>query len=132
MYLLFCIWFCYSDIEEEVDSLKNFSTELVIEAAVRCLDVIHPGLGLPHSLPDSMSARFRVGASIAQACKVVCTVRSGTGVMKYLLINVHAMYCLQYFFAEFGLHWGYRLSDIPLFKWNRCSKGICVPDWKAA
>jgi hypothetical protein len=57
------------DIEEDVDSLRHFSTELVIEAAVRCLDVIHPGLGLPHSLPDSMSARFRVGASIAQACK---------------------------------------------------------------
>ncbi|XP_069703325.1 coiled-coil domain-containing protein 22 homolog [Periplaneta americana] len=57
------------DIEEEVDSLKSFTTELVIEAAVRCLDVIQPGHGLPHSLPDSMSARFRVGASIAQACK---------------------------------------------------------------
>ncbi|XP_021913925.1 coiled-coil domain-containing protein 22 homolog [Zootermopsis nevadensis] len=57
------------DIEEDVESLKNFSTELVIEAAVRCLDVIQPGLGLPHSLPDSMSTRFRVGASIAQACK---------------------------------------------------------------
>jgi len=83
LYLLLCIWFCYSDIEEEVDSLRHFSTELVVEAAVRCLDVIHPGLGLPHSLPDSMSARFRVGASIAQACKVICTVRSGSGVMKY-------------------------------------------------
>jgi hypothetical protein len=81
--LLFCIWFCYSDIEEDVDSLKHFSTELVIEAAVRCLDVIHPGLGLPHSLPDSMSARFRVGASVAQACKVICSVRSGSGAMKY-------------------------------------------------
>ncbi|PNF40363.1 Coiled-coil domain-containing protein 22-like protein [Cryptotermes secundus] len=57
------------DVEDDVDSLKQFSTELVIEAAVRCLDVIQPGLGLPHSLPDSMSARFRVGASIAQACK---------------------------------------------------------------
>ena len=65
-FLLFC-----SDIEEEIDSLKHFTTELVIEAAVRCLDVIQPGLGLPHSLPDSMSARFRVGASIAQACKVI-------------------------------------------------------------
>jgi hypothetical protein len=67
----------YSDIEEDVDSLKQFSTELVIEAAVRCLDVIQPGLGLPHSLPDSMSARFRVGASIAQACKVMCVLISG-------------------------------------------------------
>ena len=61
----------YSDIEEEIDSLKHFTTELVVEAAVRCLDVIQPGLGLPHSLPDSMSARFRVGASIAQACQVI-------------------------------------------------------------
>lgn len=79
-----CIYYCvflfnyYSDIEDDVDSLKQFSTELVIEAAVRCLDVIQPGLGLPHSLPDSMSARFRVGASIAQACKVIC-ILSGKG-----------------------------------------------------
>lgn len=77
VYIYYCVFLFnyYSDVEDDVDSLKQFSTELVIEAAVRCLDVIQPGLGLPHSLPDSMSARFRVGASIAQACKVICILR---------------------------------------------------------
>lgn len=53
---------------EDIESLKQFSTDMVIESAVRCLDVIQPGLGLPHTLPPNMSARFRLGASIAQAC----------------------------------------------------------------
>ncbi|KAK7789358.1 hypothetical protein R5R35_010313 [Gryllus longicercus] len=56
------------DIEDEIDSLKLFSPELVVQAAVKCLDIIQPQLGLPHSLPPSMSARFRLGASLAQAC----------------------------------------------------------------
>lgn len=37
-----------------------------------------------------------------------------------------------HYFSELGLFWGHRLSDIPVFKWNRYSKGVCVPDWKAA
>lgn len=61
--------FYFSDIED-IESLKQFSTDMVIESAVRCLDVIQPGLGLPHTLPPNMSARFRLGASIAQACAV--------------------------------------------------------------
>nr|CAD7198851.1 unnamed protein product [Timema douglasi] len=59
------------DIEDELDSIGQFTTELVVEAAVRCLDVIQPGLGLPHSLPPNMAARFHLGASIAQACKSI-------------------------------------------------------------
>nr|CAD7432234.1 unnamed protein product [Timema monikensis] len=60
-----------NDIEDELDSIGQFTTELVVEAAVRCLDVIQPGLGLPHSLPPNMAARFHLGASIAQACKSI-------------------------------------------------------------
>uniref|UniRef100_A0A3B4A0V9 Coiled-coil domain-containing protein 22 n=1 Tax=Periophthalmus magnuspinnatus TaxID=409849 RepID=A0A3B4A0V9_9GOBI len=59
------------DVPEEVDSVKLFSSELVVEAVVSCLRVIDPGLGqgLPTSLPPGMSARFRVGMSLAQACQ---------------------------------------------------------------
>ncbi|KAG8223724.1 hypothetical protein J437_LFUL003630 [Ladona fulva] len=56
------------DIEDEIESLQQFTTELVVEATVRCLRVIQPGLTLPVSLPSSMSARFRIGAEIAQVC----------------------------------------------------------------
>lgn len=39
---------------------------------MKCILVIDPGLGstLPTALPPGMSARFRVGMSLAQACQV--------------------------------------------------------------
>uniref|UniRef100_A0A8C6L2E5 Coiled-coil domain-containing protein 22 n=1 Tax=Nothobranchius furzeri TaxID=105023 RepID=A0A8C6L2E5_NOTFU len=60
-------------LSEEIDSVKQFSSELIVEAVVRCIRVIDPGLGgaLPTSLPPGMSARFRVGMSLAQACQDV-------------------------------------------------------------
>ncbi|XP_072305431.1 coiled-coil domain-containing protein 22 [Eucyclogobius newberryi] len=60
-----------TEVPEEVESVKLFSSELVVEAVVSCLRVIDPGLGsgLPASLPPGMSARFRVGMSLAQACQ---------------------------------------------------------------
>lgn len=60
-----------TEVPEDVDSVRLFSSELVVEAVVSCLRVIDPGLGhgLPTSLPPGMSARFRVGLSLAQACQ---------------------------------------------------------------
>lgn len=60
-----------TEVPEDVDSVRSFSSELVVEAVVSCLRVIDPGLGhgLPTSLPPGMSARFRVGLSLAQACQ---------------------------------------------------------------
>ncbi|TWW57255.1 Coiled-coil domain-containing protein 22 [Takifugu flavidus] len=61
-----------TEVSEDIDSIKQFSSELMVEAVVRCIRAIHPGLGatLPTSLPPGMSARFRVGVSLAQACQV--------------------------------------------------------------
>uniref|UniRef100_A0AAQ5ZGE4 Coiled-coil domain-containing protein 22 n=1 Tax=Amphiprion ocellaris TaxID=80972 RepID=A0AAQ5ZGE4_AMPOC len=60
-----------TDLSEETDSVKQFSSELIVEAVVKCIRVIDPGLGnaLPTLLPHGMSARFRVGMSLAQACQ---------------------------------------------------------------
>ncbi|XP_040009373.1 coiled-coil domain-containing protein 22 isoform X2 [Xiphias gladius] len=60
-----------TEMSEEIDSVRQFSSELMVEAVVRCIRVIDPGLGsgLPTSLPPGMSARFRVGMSLAQACQ---------------------------------------------------------------
>lgn len=41
---------------------------MIVKAAVSCLDIIQPGLGLPHSLPQNMAAKYRIGQDIAQAC----------------------------------------------------------------
>ncbi|XP_048191585.1 coiled-coil domain-containing protein 22 isoform X2 [Perognathus longimembris pacificus] len=57
-------------IPPDVQSLRAFTTELVVEAVVRCLRVINPVVGssLSPLLPPAMSARFRLAMSLAQAC----------------------------------------------------------------
>uniref|UniRef100_UPI00398E5BBC coiled-coil domain-containing protein 22 n=1 Tax=Pristiophorus japonicus TaxID=55135 RepID=UPI00398E5BBC len=59
------------EIPDDVVSVQQFSTELIVEAVVRCLRIIDPSLGngLSHQLPPGMSARFRIGMSLAQACQ---------------------------------------------------------------
>ena len=42
----------------------------MIEAASKCLHLITGDTSLPTTLPGSMSARFRLGASLAAACQV--------------------------------------------------------------
>lgn len=67
------VWFVsHREVGEDVDRLNQFTSELIVEAVVRCIRVIDPALGegLPTSLPPGMSARFRVGMSLAQACQV--------------------------------------------------------------
>lgn len=66
-----------------MQTLRAFTTELVVEAVVRCLRVINPAVGssLSPLLPLAMSARFRLAMSLAQACMVssllpICTVSS--------------------------------------------------------
>ncbi|XP_068939072.1 coiled-coil domain-containing protein 22 isoform X3 [Petaurus breviceps papuanus] len=59
-----------SAIPEDVQSLRAFTAELTIAAVVGCLQVLRPSLSSslsPH-LPPGMSARFRLGVSLAQAC----------------------------------------------------------------
>ncbi|KAF6730207.1 Coiled-coil domain-containing protein 22 [Oryzias melastigma] len=66
-----CSRVLHSDVDEDVDGVRQFTSELLVEAVVRCIRVIDPGLGgaLAPSLPPGMSARFRVGMSLAQACQ---------------------------------------------------------------
>ncbi|XP_066566008.1 coiled-coil domain-containing protein 22 [Amia ocellicauda] len=60
-----------TEVGEDVQCVKQFSSELIVEAVVRCVRIIQPSLGsgLSHLLPPGMSARFRLGMSLAQACQ---------------------------------------------------------------
>lgn len=62
---------CGTDVPAAVQGLREFPTALVVESVVRCLRVIDPALGasLSPTLPPGMSARFRLGSSLAQACQ---------------------------------------------------------------
>ena len=60
-----------SNIEDETASLREFTVAMVVEAAAKCLLRINDQLEIPTVLPQSMSTRFRVGSTLAQACKVL-------------------------------------------------------------
>lgn len=59
-------YFC-SDVQENVHSLRQFSTELVVEGIALCLKALNTDLDVPSKLPPSMTARFKVGTTLAQA-----------------------------------------------------------------
>uniref|UniRef100_A0A7N6C0Z7 Coiled-coil domain-containing protein 22 n=1 Tax=Anabas testudineus TaxID=64144 RepID=A0A7N6C0Z7_ANATE len=86
---------------EEIDSVKQFSSELIVEAVVRCIRVIDPGLGsaLPTSLPPGMSARFRVGMSLAQACQDI-GYKGEIGYQTFLYSNEPEIRSLLMFLVE--------------------------------
>ncbi|GFU96946.1 coiled-coil domain-containing protein 22 homolog [Trichonephila clavipes] len=52
----------------EINSLKEFTTEAAIEGVVRCLKLINPSLELSHHVPPNMSARYRLGSTLAAIC----------------------------------------------------------------
>lgn len=43
---------------------------MVVQAASKCLFAINEQYNIPSTLPPSMSAKFRIGSSIATACQV--------------------------------------------------------------
>ena len=57
------------NLNESVSSLKEFTTDNVIEATSTCLRVINDANQFSRTLPPSMSARFRLGTGLAQACQ---------------------------------------------------------------
>uniref|UniRef100_F6ULS9 Coiled-coil domain-containing protein 22 n=1 Tax=Ciona intestinalis TaxID=7719 RepID=F6ULS9_CIOIN len=57
------------EFAEGLESLKQFTTDNVVEGTVKCLRIINPDYKMSHIFPPGMSARFRVGTSIANACK---------------------------------------------------------------
>ncbi|XP_034937150.1 coiled-coil domain-containing protein 22 homolog [Chelonus insularis] len=56
------------DIDDNITNMGGFSTELVVEATVRCLEIIRPGLELSRSFPENMAAKFRMASNLAQIC----------------------------------------------------------------
>ena len=69
----FSVFLCllsFSDFEDDISSLTQFTPEMVVEASVRCLQIIIPEFQSPTHLPDAMSARYRMCTGLANACQV--------------------------------------------------------------
>ncbi|XP_062577497.1 coiled-coil domain-containing protein 22 homolog [Saccostrea cucullata] len=64
--IIFSIRAIGCDIDEEIVSLKEFSTELIVSSAVQCIKtILKQDVDLPNTLPGGMSARFRMGTGLA-------------------------------------------------------------------
>lgn len=55
-------------LPDSVKSLRKFSTEMVVAATVHCLRIITDQIDVSPNLPPGMSAKFRVGTVLANAC----------------------------------------------------------------
>eukprot|EP00053_Salpingoeca_punica_P005549 m.55165 g.55165 ORF g.55165 m.55165 type:complete len:631 (+) comp13292_c0_seq1:57-1949(+) len=58
-------------IDDEVRSLKQLTTEALVEGCSRCINTINGNEELPIKLPPVMSARFRIATGLAAACKAL-------------------------------------------------------------
>ncbi|XP_059188977.1 coiled-coil domain-containing protein 22 isoform X1 [Centropristis striata] len=116
-----------TDLSEETDSVKKFSSELLVEAVVRCIRVIDPGLGsaLPTSLPPGMSARFRVGMSLAQACQDI-GYKGEIGYQTFLYSNEPEIRSLLMFLVEKLPRESAEVSDQPTGKSVVLQKAIAA------
>ncbi|CAH1400021.1 unnamed protein product [Nezara viridula] len=57
------------DLDEDIQGLEEFSTEMVVQAAARCLKIIQPDIDISDTLPQNMASRFHLSCAIAEACK---------------------------------------------------------------
>ena len=60
----------HSDFDDEVESLQALSADMIVEACVRCLQIIDPDFQSPKTLPEAMSARYRMCSTLANAIQV--------------------------------------------------------------
>lgn len=115
------------EIGEDVQSVKHFTSELIVEAVVRCLQVINPALsnGLAPSLPPGMSARFRLGMSLAQACQDL-GYKGEIGYQTFLYSNEPEIRSLLMFLVENLPRESADVSDQPVGKSAALQKAIAA------
>ncbi|XP_072171444.1 coiled-coil domain-containing protein 22 homolog [Diadema setosum] len=87
------------DLDEDIETLRQFTPEHVVEATVRCLRLIDTNTNLPHSLPPGMSARFRLGTDLANALQSL-GFRGDMGYQTFLYPNEADIRRLMMFLVE--------------------------------
>lgn len=88
-------------VPPEVLSVCALSSELVVDAAVRCLRAINPTLGgaLSPQLPPGISARFRLASDLAAACQEL-GFGGSVGYQTFLYSSAHDTRRLLLFLVE--------------------------------
>lgn len=62
--------FSNSDVDDNVESLSEFSVDLIVEGVSKCLEIILGKDDLPKKLPPNMATRFRIGTRLVEEIKV--------------------------------------------------------------
>jgi len=73
--------------------------ELVVQAASKCLFTISEQYNIPSALPPSMSAKFRIGSSLAAACQDL-GYKGEIGYQTFLYANEHELRKVMMFLIE--------------------------------
>ncbi|XP_057312533.1 coiled-coil domain-containing protein 22 homolog isoform X2 [Hydractinia symbiolongicarpus] len=87
------------DISDDVMTLREFTVEMIVQAASKCLDHISEQYNIPSVLPPSMSARFRIGSSLAAACQEL-GFKGEIGYQTFLYANEHELRKILMFLIE--------------------------------
>eukprot|EP00794_Sanderia_malayensis_P006860 gene6860-7632_t len=87
------------DIPNDLQTIREFTANMVIEATSKCLHFINEDLNFPTTLPGSMSSRFRIGASLAAACQDL-GYQSEIGYQTFLYSNEHELRKVIMFLIE--------------------------------
>ncbi|CAD5114797.1 DgyrCDS3839 [Dimorphilus gyrociliatus] len=57
------------DVEDHVESLSEFSVDLIVEGVAKCLEIILGKDDLPKKLPPNMATKFRIGTQLVEEIK---------------------------------------------------------------
>lgn len=92
-----------SDISDTIVTIREFTVEMIVQAASKCLFTIDEQYNISPTLPASMSAKFRIGSSLASACKV------STKSLYYFTLKAFSLY---FFFIIFFFLFHYIILSI--------------------
>lgn len=60
----------YSNLDETITSLNDFSPEHLVRCVSKCVRLIQPDIDVPESLPPGIAQRYNVTTALAEACAV--------------------------------------------------------------
>ncbi|XP_076446485.1 coiled-coil domain-containing protein 22 homolog [Babylonia areolata] len=114
------------DLGEEVYSLKQFNTDLIVAATVQCIKVINNDADLPATLPPGMSARFRMGASLANYVQEMGYRGGDLGYQTFLYSNEAEIRRIFMFLVEKLPKEASQTSDEPMGASVLMHRAICM------
>lgn len=68
----------HSEIDEGVNNLVDFTSEILVASCVQCMKIIRPEFDAPSALPEAMAARLRICTMLANTVLVCMYIFNAT------------------------------------------------------